>query len=117
MKLILGGGSDADDLADLSRMIGDRTVRERSESWGTDRSMSYSESDRQRAILDPAMIRELCFGYGLMLLRSAKPIMLRLQPWTGRRDAGEIETAKARIETAIRETAAGEWENGSESEQ
>ncbi len=36
-KLILGGGSDADDLADLSRMIGDRTVRERSESWGTGR--------------------------------------------------------------------------------
>ena len=117
VKLILGGGSDADDLADLSRMIGDRTVRERSESWGTDRSTSYSESDRQRAILDPAMIRELRFGYGLMLLRSAKPIMLRLHPWTGRTDAGEIETGKARIESAIRETAAREWENGSESEQ
>lgn len=114
VKLILGGGSDADDLADLSRMIGDRTVRERSESWGTDRGTSYSESDRQRAILDPAMIRELRFGYGLMLLRSAKPIMLRLHPWTGRPDAGEIETGKARIETAIRETASREWGNGSE---
>jgi type IV secretion system protein VirD4 len=62
------------------------------------------------------MIRELRFGYGLMLLRSAKPIMLRLHPWTGRPDAGKIKTGKARIETAIRETAAREWESGSESE-
>ena len=109
VKVVLGGSSNADDLADLSRMIGDRTVRERSQSWQAGGGKSVSEADRERAILDPAMIRTLRFGHGLLLLRSAKPIMLTLRPWTDRADAADIQAGRADIERTIRETAAGEW--------
>ena len=33
VKIVLGGSSNADDLQDLSRMIGDQTITERSRSW------------------------------------------------------------------------------------
>jgi len=105
-KVVLGGSSNADDLADLSRMIGERTVRERSESWQTSGSgKSVSESDRQRPILDPAMIRTLAFGRALLLLRSARPILLRLRPWTDRPDAKAVHAGRGQVETAIRSAA------------
>jgi type IV secretion system protein VirD4 len=109
VKVILGGSSNADDLGDLSRMIGDRTVRERSQSWQAGGGRSVSESERERAILDPAMIRTLPFGYGLLLLRSAKPIMLTLRPWTNRHDAAAVKAGQVAVEQTIRDAAAAEW--------
>jgi hypothetical protein len=40
----------------------------------------------------------LPIGHGLLLLRSARPIMMKLQPWTARRDAGELVVARRRFE-------------------
>ncbi len=109
VKLVLGGSSNADDLVDLSRMLGERTVRERSESWQSGGGKSISESERKEAILDPSMIRTLSAGHGLLLLRSAKPIMLTLRPWTQRAYAGRIETDRAKVEQLIRQAAVAEW--------
>lgn len=109
VKLVLGGSSNADDLSDLSRMIGERTVRERSESWQSGGGSSVSESDRQQAILEPAMIRTLRFGRALLLLRSARPIMLRLQPWLDRDDADTIRAGRARVEASMRDAARARW--------
>jgi type IV secretory pathway TraG/TraD family ATPase VirD4 len=111
VKLILGGSSNPDDLAGLSAMIGERTVTERSESWQSGGGTSWSESNRQKPILEPAMIRTLRFGYGLLLLRSAKPIMLSLQPWTARGDAEHVTADRERVEETIRHAARAEWDD------
>jgi type IV secretion system protein VirD4 len=108
-KVILPGGSNADDLADLSRLLGERTVREQSKSWSAGGGRSVSTSERKQAILDPAMIRTLRPGHALLLLRAARPIMLTLRPWTARRDAATIRTERKQIERIIREVAAAEW--------
>jgi type IV secretion system protein VirD4 len=51
VKVVLGGGSNASDLSDLSRLIGERDALERSESWsGTDGRRSVSLSKRQRPL-------------------------------------------------------------------
>jgi type IV secretory pathway TraG/TraD family ATPase VirD4 len=97
------------DLADLSRLLGERTVREQSESWSAGGGRSVSTSERKQPILDPAMIRTLRPGHGLLLLRAAKPIMLTLRPWTARPDATTIRTERQHIERIIREVAAAEW--------
>ncbi len=99
VKLVLGGSANADDLADLSRLIGDRDVREWSETRqhaGIPSSMSSSL--HRRAVLEPAQIRLLPVGMGLLLLRSAPPIALRLQPWTARSDAATLRAAQAAFE-------------------
>jgi type IV secretory pathway TraG/TraD family ATPase VirD4 len=112
VKLVLGGSSNPDDLAGLSRMIGERTVRERSETRQSGGGTSWSESDRQKPILEPAMIRTLRRGYALLLLRSAKPIMLRLQPWTARADAGHVQSDREAVEETIRDAARADWDDG-----
>lgn len=110
VKVILGGGSNADDLTDISKMLGERTVRQRSKTRPAGGGTSWSESDRQEPIMEPAMMRTLIFGRALLLLRSAPPIMLSLQPWSGRPDAGNLQAHKAQIEAAIQETASAELE-------
>jgi len=102
VKVALGGSASADDLADISRLIGDREVEEWSETVGgagTGRSMSMSR--RTRPILDPAAIRQIPTGFGLLLLRSAPPIMLRLTPWTARPDAKDLATARRELEASM----------------
>jgi len=109
VKIVLGGSSNADDLQDLSRMIGDQTITERSRSWqaGTYQA-NWSESDRERAILDPAMIRRLPFGAALLLLRSARPIVMRMQRWEDRRHGAALKAARLEIEATIRTEATRE---------
>jgi type IV secretion system protein VirD4 len=102
---VLPGSSNADDLADISRLLGDRTVVERTETTQHGSGKSVSASKTQRPILDPATIRTLRPGHALLLLRSAKPIMLSLQPWTARPDAEAIRAARAQIEASFRAAA------------
>jgi type IV secretion system protein VirD4 len=99
VKIVLGGSANAEDLADISRLIGERPVIERSETIGAGTAgRSVSTSTRYRPILEPAEIRKLPVGTGLLLLRSAAPITMRLRPWTARRDAGELTLARRRWE-------------------
>lgn len=94
VKLVLGGSANADDLADLSRLIGDVEVLQRSESVAGDGSRSYSTSQQTRPLLEPSEIRRLGVGTGLLLLRSAPPILLTLRPWTARADAQALRAAR-----------------------
>jgi type IV secretion system protein VirD4 len=99
VKIVLGGSANADDLADISRLIGDREVREWSETVGAGASgHSMSSSTRYRPILEPSQIRRLPIGTALLLLRSAPPIMMSLRPWTARPDADELAAARRRWE-------------------
>lgn len=107
-KVILPGSSNADDLADISRLLGERTVVEQSQSYQTGVSRgakSISTSERKQAILDPSAIRTLKPGHGLLLLRSAQPIMLTLRPWTARPDAPRITGDREHVEYLIRQAA------------
>jgi type IV secretory pathway TraG/TraD family ATPase VirD4 len=100
VKVVLGGSANADDLSNISRLIGDRDVREWSETYsGSGRSVSSTV--RQRRILDPAALRRIGLGHGLLLLRAAPPIVLTLSPWTDRPDAAELASARRRFETAV----------------
>jgi type IV secretory pathway TraG/TraD family ATPase VirD4 len=107
VKIVLGGGSNADDLADISRLVGDRTEREFRQTAQSGGGRSTSSSSRERAILDPSAIRAIAPGHGLLLLRSARPIMLTLRPWTARPDASRLQHDRAAVEGVIR-TAAGQ---------
>lgn len=107
VKIVLPGVSNPDDLGGIARLVGDRKEREISETSGSGGSKSVSSSVRDRAILTPATIRSLRPGHGLLLLRSAKPIMLTLRPWTARSDAEALQTDRKPIEQGIQTTAAG----------
>ncbi|HZC51166.1 MAG TPA: TraM recognition domain-containing protein [Mycobacterium sp.] len=105
VKLILGGSGSAEDLRDLSALIGTRTERRINDSWGRDGHRSSSTSTHEVPILDTGRLRTLPFGKAVLLLRSAPPILLHLQPWTRRRDAASLTGERAEMETTLRGTA------------
>ena len=108
VKLILGGGSHARDLADLSALIGDRDEPTHTIARDATGTRSSSTSTRRVPVLDPSRLRTLPFGTGVLLLRTAPPIVLDLHPWTTRPDAPELTRARADAETLLRTTAATE---------
>jgi type IV secretory pathway TraG/TraD family ATPase VirD4 len=108
VKLVLGGSANAEDLSDLSRLIGEREFTEWSQSMpagtlGVGASgRSMSSSTRWRPILEPSEIRRLPLGEGLLLLRAAPPVLLRLRPWTTRPDAAALLAGRRRFEDRAR---------------
>ncbi|WP_125778013.1 type IV secretory system conjugative DNA transfer family protein [Antribacter gilvus] len=114
VKVVLGGTSSASDLRDLSALLGEKD--ETTDSWtmGPDGSRSLQRSLRRVPVLPPEQIRTLPFGTGLVLLRSAPPIIAALRPWTRRADADQLTAGRAAFETSIRETSDGTAGDGSE---
>lgn len=105
-KIVLGGSTNAEDLAGISRLIGDREVQELTRTRGQRAGeTSVSVSVRRHPILEPSDIRQIPVGQGLLLLRSAPPIMLDLQAWTDRPDSAELRRDREVYEAAMRAPA------------
>lgn len=102
VKIILGGGSNARDLQDLSTLIGQRDHKTTTVNRGKDGQRSTTISTTKVPILEPAELRTLPFGTAVLLLRSAKPIWLTLQRWTDRRDATQLAADRAGLEALMR---------------
>jgi type IV secretory pathway TraG/TraD family ATPase VirD4 len=101
VKVILGGQSDARDLTNLSKLLGEVEVKESSESTrGGEKSTTTSV--RHRPILSVDDLRKIPFGAGVLMLRSASPIFVDFQRWDERPDAEDLRTAKVEIEETIR---------------
>jgi type IV secretory pathway TraG/TraD family ATPase VirD4 len=102
VKIILGGGTNAHDLADLSALIGDRDEQTTSHTRDPYGQHSTSTAIRRVPILNPGRLRTLPFGTGIALLRAAAPILVDLTPWTARADRAKLHAQRAAIETASR---------------
>jgi type IV secretory pathway TraG/TraD family ATPase VirD4 len=103
VKIILGGASNSRDLADLSTLIGERDEATDSTTVGEHGSRSAQRSIRRVAIMPPDTIRTLPFGTALVLLRSAPPIVTRLNKWTDRPDAGQLAADRKHLETLLQQ--------------
>jgi type IV secretion system protein VirD4 len=95
LRLILGGSAQPRDLQDLAAVCGERDDEVRNWSRGPDGGRTLSTSTRRIPILPPDVLRTLPFGVGVLLARTAPPILLTMRPWTDRRDAGLIRRSIA----------------------
>ncbi|MBF4768600.1 type IV secretory system conjugative DNA transfer family protein [Nocardioides agariphilus] len=84
VKVILGGATASKDLQELSVLIGERDERSDTVTISDYGSRSLQRSSRRTAVMPPERIRTLPFGTGLILLRSAPPIVTKLRRWTSR---------------------------------
>ena len=64
--------------------------------------VALQRSTRRVPVMPPETIRMLPFGTGLVLLRSAPPLVTDLRPWTTRPDAAELRSERAGIEDSLR---------------
>jgi len=90
LRVILGGSAQPRDLQDLAAVCGERDEEIRNWSRGADGGRTISTSTRRLPILPPDVIRTLPFGTGVLLARTAPPILLNMTPWTDRPDADKI---------------------------
>ena len=107
VKVILGGASNSRDLQDLSSLIGERDEYTDSVTLGDHGTRSNQRSIRRVPIFPPDRIRRLPFGTGIVLLRSALPIVTDLHPWPERHDAAQLIADRAEIEALLRQPPAG----------
>lgn len=101
-KIVLGGASNSRDLQDLSTLIGERDEFTNSVTLGDYGSRSSQRSIRRVPILPPDRIRTLPFGTGVILLRSAPPIITDLHPWPQRKDGDVLQRDRAVVEALLR---------------
>jgi len=101
VKIVLGGGSTARDLDDLSRLIGQREELQTSSSTSTDGRRSTSTSTSRVAVMEPHRLRTLPFGTAVLLLRSAKPIILAMTSWVDRCDGARLRASRTELEGVI----------------
>jgi type IV secretion system protein VirD4 len=101
VKIILGGASNARDLQDLSTLIGERDEYTDSVTLGDHGSRSNQRSVRRVPILPPDRIRTMPFGMGVILLRSAPPIITDLLPWPKRADADQLRRDRTAVEQLL----------------
>ncbi|MCV7576181.1 type IV secretory system conjugative DNA transfer family protein [Microbacterium sp. YY-03] len=104
VKVILGGASNSRDLQDLSALVGERDEYTDSVTLGDHGTRSNQRSVRRVPIFPPDRIRRLPFGTGIVLLRSAPPIVTDLHPWPKRPDATQFTADRAEIEALLRRT-------------
>jgi type IV secretory pathway TraG/TraD family ATPase VirD4 len=102
VKVILGGASGSRDLQDISSLIGERDETTDSVTLGDHGSRSNQRSIRRVPILPPDRIRRLPFGTGIVLLRSAPPIITDLRAWPTRTDARQLAADRTAIEALLR---------------
>jgi type IV secretory pathway TraG/TraD family ATPase VirD4 len=102
VKIILGGASSTNDLRDLSTLVGERDETTVSDTRGGDGSISTQRSVRRVPVMPPEAIRTLPFGTGIILLRSAKPIVADLRAWPSRADGKRLAEDRADTEAELR---------------
>ncbi|GAB4086399.1 hypothetical protein GCM10028784_30290 [Myceligenerans cantabricum] len=102
VKIVLGGTSSAGDLRDISALIGERDEHADTYTTGDHGTRSMQRTLRRVPVMPPERIRTMPFGTGLILLRSAPPIVTRLRAWPDRLDADDLTTGKTAIEHMIR---------------
>jgi type IV secretory pathway TraG/TraD family ATPase VirD4 len=102
VKIILVGASNSRDLQDLSTLIGERD--EQTDSVSTDQYGGYSSqrSLRRVPVMPPNVLRTLPFGTSVTMLRTARPIITDLRPWTGRADARVLQEERSTLEEQLR---------------
>lgn len=101
VKIILGGASNSRDLQDLSTLIGDRDETTNSVTTDAYGAHSSQRSIRRVPILPPDVLRTLPFGTGVVMLRTARPIITNLRPWPSRADAKQLRADRGEVEQAL----------------
>ena len=64
-------------------------------------SHSSQRSIRRVPILPPDVLRTMPFGTGVVMLRTARPIITKLRPWSTRPDAKQLRADRAEVEALL----------------
>ncbi len=100
VKVQLGGASNVSDLEQFAKLAGQRKIMRTSKSRGKDHT-SVSEQIHDTEVVSVAELRRLPFGWGVLLNRNGRPILMRMTRWWDRKDGKQITEAAGRYSKAL----------------
>ena len=100
VKVQLGGASNVADLEQFAKLAGQRKILRSSTSRGKE-STSVSEQVHEAEVVSVSELRRLPFGWGLLLNRNGRPILMQMTRWWDRKDGKEIKAAAGRYSKAL----------------
>ncbi|MCK6214288.1 TraM recognition domain-containing protein [Micrococcus luteus] len=100
VKVQLGGASNVSDLEQFAKLAGQRKIMRTSKSRGKDHT-SVSEQIHDTEVVSVAELRRLPFGWGILLNRNGRPILMRMTRWWDRKDGKQIKEAAGRYSKAL----------------
>lgn len=100
VKVQLGGASNVSDLEQFAKLAGQRKIMRTSKSRGKDHT-SVSEQIHDTEVVSVAELRRLPFGWGVLLNRNGRPILMRMTSWWDRKDGKQIKEAAGRYSKAL----------------
>ncbi|WP_217132352.1 type IV secretory system conjugative DNA transfer family protein [Leucobacter chinensis] len=103
-KIILPGGSKADDLRDVEQLIGELWVQRDSHSWGQGHN-SVSVSREKQAILTGKEIRELKNKYCLLFYKNLPAVIPEMRPFNKHPRYKSCEASAARLSKQVASTS------------
>lgn len=110
VKIQLGGASNTQDLEVQQKLAGPRKVTRASRSTQSDGS-TVSEQTQDTNVLEISDMRRLPFGWSLVFYRNRRPMLVQMRPYWKRKDAKEIDAAKAVYAASLRDRSKeAEWD-------
>jgi type IV secretion system protein VirD4 len=100
VKVQLGGASNVSDLEQFAKLAGQRKIMRTSKSRGKDNT-SVSEQIHDTEVVSVAELRRLPFGWGILLNRNGRPILMQMTRWWDRKDGKQIKEAAGRYSKAL----------------
>ena len=100
VKVQLGGASNVADLEQFAKLAGQRKIMRTSKSRGKDHT-SVSEQIHDTEVVSVAELRRLPFGWGVLLNRNGRPILMQMTRWWDREDGKQIKEAAGRYSKAL----------------
>ncbi|MCV7717824.1 TraM recognition domain-containing protein [Micrococcus luteus] len=100
VKVQLGGASNVSDLEQFAKLAGQRKIMRTSKSRGKDHT-SVSEQIHDTEVVSVSELRRLPFGWGILLNRNGRPILMRMTRWWDRKDGKQIKEAAGRYSKAL----------------
>lgn len=98
LQIQLGGSNNDAELRRFVELAGERTVATKSSSHSFSSGQSISEQESKVQVITVSELRRIPTGYGLMLNRNARPILMKMCRWIDRKDAKDIKESKKRFE-------------------
>lgn len=95
VKVQLGGADNAEELRKFTDLMEERVLTDRNRSV-SDQGGSTSENTRRETALTVPDLHYMPTGYGLLMSRNTRPVIMKMTRWTNRKDAKHIKESKRR---------------------
>lgn len=105
VKMQLGGASNTQDLEVFAKLAGQRKVVRASQSYGGgyNGGSSFSDQVQNEDVFSVDELRRLPFGWGILLNRNGRPVLMEMCKWPDRRDAKAISASAGNYSKALQE--------------